>query len=212
MIETNNQNEVIEKNKKLVEKYPFLLPRNVWTDKLIPDYDYEFTNYDDIAIGWKIGFGEFLLEDLREALVKTNYLDKFRFTQIKEKYGSLRLYCNGCPEEVYDVLQKYEFISEYVCIYCGSPHACVVDDYGWYLPLCNDCWDKNNKWRKEKEYKIIPYEKAVGKNICELPDNYTIERYSMGETKKIVHDISDTTQKIKNAYEKRKAENVSREL
>ena len=152
-----NENEVIEINKKLVERYPFLLPRNVWTDKIIPEYNYEFTNYDDIATGWKIAFGEFLLEDLREALVKTNYLDKFRFTQIKEKYGSLRLYCNGAPEEVYDVLNRYEFISEYICIKCGNPHACVVDDYGWYLPLCKDCWDKANKWREENGYNTFSY-------------------------------------------------------
>lgn len=205
-----DKNEIIETNKKLVERYPFLLPRNVFTDKLIPDYDYEYTLYDEINIGWQIGFGEFLLEDLREALVKNDYLDKFRFTQIKEKYGYLRLYCNGAPIEVYNVLQKYEFISEYVCIECGSTHACIVDDYGWYLPLCKDCWDKKNKWREEKGRRVMSYETAVGKNICKLPDSYTIERYSMGEVKKIVHDISDTTQKIREAYEKRKAENVSR--
>ena len=199
-----NENEVIEINKELVERYPFLLPRNVFTDKVISDYNYEFTNYDDIATGWRIGFGEFLLEDLREALVKTNYLDKFRFTQIKEKYGSLRMYTNGNPEEVYDIIQKYEFISEYICYKCGSPHACVVDDYGWYLPLCKDCWDKANKLREEKGYKTISYEKAVGKNLCELPDSYTIKRYSYGGYEDIVYDISDTAQKIREAYKARK--------
>jgi hypothetical protein len=204
MNEYKVEKEVIEKNKELVERYPFLLPRNVWTDKLDEDYNYEYTRYDDIATGWKIAFGKFLLEDLREALIKTDYLDKFRFTQIKEKYGSLRLYCNGCPEEVYDVLQKYEFISEYICIKCGIPHACVVDDYGWYLPLCKDCWDESNKWREEKGYKTIPYEKAVGKNSCELPDSYTIKRYSYGAYEDIVYDISETTQKIRETYELRK--------
>ena len=199
-----NENEVIEINKKLVERYPFLLPRNVWTDKLDEDYNYEYTRYDDISTGWKIGFGEFLLEDLRDALVKTNYLDKFRFTQIKENYGSLRMYTNGNPEEVYDVIQKYEFISEYICYKCGSPHACVVDDYGWYLPLCKDCWDKANKLREEKRYKTISYEKAVGKNLCELPDSYTIKRYSYGGYEDIVYDISDTAQKIREAYKARK--------
>lgn len=197
-------NEIIEINKELVERYPFLLPRNVWTDNIIPDYNYEFTEYDNIATGWRIAFGKFLLEDLREALVKTNYLDEFRFTQIKEKYGSLRLYCNGAPEEVYDVLQKYEFISEYICIKCGSPQACVVDDYGWYLPLCKDCWDKANKHREEKGYKTISYEEAVGKKSWELPDSYTITRYSHGAYSEIVYDFSDTTQKIREAYKARK--------
>ena len=33
----------IEKNKELIKKYPFLLPRNVWTDKVPEDYDYSYT-------------------------------------------------------------------------------------------------------------------------------------------------------------------------
>ena len=114
------------------------------------------------------------------------------------------MYTNGNPEEVYDIIQKYEFISEYICYKCGSPHACVVDDYGWYLPLCKDCWDKANKLREEKGYKTISYEKAVGKNLCELPDSYTIKRYSYGGYEDIVYDISDTAQKIREAYKARK--------
>lgn len=204
MNELQDEKQVIEINKELVERYPFLLPRNVFTDKVISDYNYKFTNYDDIATGWRIAFGEFLLEDLRDTLIKTSYLDKFRFTQIKEKYGSLRLYCNSAPEEVYDVLQKYEFISEYICIKCGSPHACIVDDYGWYLPLCKDCWDKSNKCREEKGYKIKSYEEAVGEELYELPDSYTMTRYSNGNTENIVYDISETTQKIRKAYNARK--------
>jgi hypothetical protein len=204
MNENKVEKEVIERNKELVERYPFLLPRNVFTDKVIPDYDYEFTEYDNIATGWRIAFGELLLEDLRETLVKTDYLDSFRFLQIKEKYGSLRLYTNGAPEEVYDVLQKYEFISECICIKCGSPHACIVDDYGWYLPLCEECWNNSNKWREEKGYKVKSYKEAANGNLYELPDSYTITRYSHGLYTDIVYDISDVSQKIREAYEIRK--------
>ena len=204
MNEYKVEKEVIERNKELVECYPFLLPRNVFTDKVIQDYDYEFTEYDNIATGWRMGFGELLLEDLRETLVKTDYLEKFRFMRIKEKYGSLRLYTNGVPEEVQNVLNKYEFISQYICIKCGSPHACIVDDYGWYLPLCKKCWDNSNKWREEKGYRVMSYEQAVGEEIYELPDSYTVTRHSKGNTEKIVYDISETTQKILEAYKKRK--------
>ena len=196
--------EIIKRNKELLERYPFLLPRNVWTDEIIPDYNYEFTEYDNIATGWRICFGELLLEDLREALVKTDYLDKFRFTQIKEKYGQLRLYSNVAPQEVHDVLDKYEFISQCICIKCGSPHACIVDDYGWYLPLCKECWENSNKLREEKGYKTKTYEEAAGGELYGLPDSYAIERYSKGETEKIVYDISDTTKKIREEYEARK--------
>jgi hypothetical protein len=203
--------QIKNRNKKLVEEYPFLLPRNVWTDKLHKDYNYEYTWYDDIDKGWQIGFGKLLLEDLKQALVETNYLYDFRFMQIKEKYGSLRLYCNGIPQEVHDVLRKYEFISEYVCIQCGSPNAYVVNDYGWYLPLCKDCWDKNNKIREEKGYKTISYEETLNMSYEEIeetvsfdiPNSYKVECYSKGETTTIEYDIRDTKQKIINAYKKR---------
>ena len=31
-----------ELNKKMVEEFPFLLPRNRWTDKVSEDYDYSY--------------------------------------------------------------------------------------------------------------------------------------------------------------------------
>ena len=36
--------KVINKNKTLVEKFPFLLPRNRWTDEAIDDYDCSYTD------------------------------------------------------------------------------------------------------------------------------------------------------------------------
>ena len=194
---------VIENNKKLIDNHPYLLPRNVFSDEVRGDYNYEFTWYDDIPEGWRIAFGEFLLEDLRDALLKTNYLDRFRLFDVKEKYGSLRIYCNAATQEVHDVIRKYEYISQYICFNCGSPHACIVNDYGWYLPLCEECWNKQNIERQEKGYRIMSYEEAGGK-IYELPNSYTVVTYSNGEEKEITYDISETVNKIKKAYSERK--------
>ena len=118
------------RNKKLVKKYPFLLPRSCWTGKVPKDYDYSYTEYGCLSKGWKSGFGEFWLEDLREALIKTNFMDKFMFMELKEKYGSFRQYCNGAPEEVHEVIRKYEYISEYNKKKKKSHNECVVNDYG----------------------------------------------------------------------------------
>lgn len=194
---------VIENNKKLIENHPYLLPRNVFSDEVRGDYNYEFTWYDDIPEGWRIAFGEFLLEDLRDALLKTNYLDRFRLFDVKEKYGSLRIYCNAAIQEVHDVIRKYEYISQYICFNCGSPHACIVNDYGWYLPLCEECWNKEKMERQEKGCRIMSYEEAGGK-IYELPNSYTVVTYSNGEEKEITYDISETVNKIKKAYSERK--------
>lgn len=37
--------------RKLVERYPFLLPRNVITDKIPNDYDYTYIKYLEIPKG-----------------------------------------------------------------------------------------------------------------------------------------------------------------
>ena len=42
-----------EQNKKLCERYPFLLPRNVFSDKLEKDYDYSYIKgIGEIPEGW----------------------------------------------------------------------------------------------------------------------------------------------------------------
>ena len=79
----------INKNKELCEKYPFLIPRNVFTDQISENYDYSWTRLDDLEPGWKIAFGEQLCEELKEALSKAHYVNKFRFSCIKEKLAHL---------------------------------------------------------------------------------------------------------------------------
>lgn len=171
------------RNKKLIQRYPFLLPRH-WKDgKVSRQFDYSYTEYDYIMSGWKKAFGKQLLEDLRTACLKTDFLDKLYFLEIKEKYGQLRLYTNTAPKEVKEVIDKYEFISQYVCINCGNPHACIVDMDGWYLPLCENCWNKNNKQRekggyknKNKSWSEVSKDQQIG-----IPSEYEIVRYSQDE-------------------------------
>lgn len=89
--------EIIEYNKALLERYPFMEPRNVWTGESIEDYTYSWTLADDIPDGWRVAFGDQMLEELREELIKFNYLNDYRPLQIKEKYGTLRWYDSGIP-------------------------------------------------------------------------------------------------------------------
>lgn len=198
MNKRQKKKQIKMRNKKLIKLHPYLLPRNVWTGKIVSRYDYTWTEYDCLSKGWKIGFGKFFLEDLREACLKTNFLNKLRFTDIKEKYGSARFYTFGVPQDVEEVLNKYEFISQYICYYCGSSEGCVVDDYGWYLPMCKCCWDKSNKKRLAKGYKIISWEEALGDNKVGLPNEYRMEYYSSEKSEIITYDISETVNKIKN--------------
>lgn len=194
------------RNKRIIKQYPFLLPRNVYSDKVPSNYDYEYTEYDALLKGWQIGFGKFLLEDLHEACLKTGYLDRLRIEQLKEKYGSMCLYINAAPQEVHDVVRNYEFISQYICAQCGSIHGHVVNDYGWYFPLCKKCYEKNNKRREQRGYKIVPWDKVCKGNEPGLPDSYQVTKFSRHGNRVITYDISEKVEKIKKKYYKRHKE------
>lgn len=156
----------IDRNKKLIKRYPFLLPRNVWTDEMADDYYYDYTLYDSIPDGWRKSFGLAYMEELRSDLIANNYLEEFRILQIKEKYGQLRVYTGAIPRDskVFDIIHKYERLSENVCMTCGKP-AQIVEYCGWLESICEDCWN-------ERENKMI--RKGYSKERREYPkgDDY----------------------------------------
>lgn len=144
-----------EENKALCDRYPFVIPWNRFSGMLIteaqhggywpgnptgiPDYDYEFTELDDMPDGWYRAFGEQMCEEIREALIEDGDLDRYRVVQCKEKYGGLRWYDNGIKQgsRVHDIVRKYENISKYTCIVCGAPATRMT--LGWVSPFCDDC-------------------------------------------------------------------------
>ena len=126
-------------NKQLIEKYPWLLPRNVWTDKVEDNYDYSYTLLDEMPDGWRKAFGEQLCEELQQALLKDGEqaVKDYRIEQIKEKYAALRWYDNYSTEATRKVIDKYEVLSMKTCIQCGKPatkYTC-----GWIVPICDTC-------------------------------------------------------------------------
>ena len=139
--------EIKQKNKELLEKYPWLYPVSEYTGKPLENYDYSFTWMDDIPLGWNIAFGKQMVEELGALLEKYNYQDEYSICQIKEKFGGLRWYDNGFPTEGYEEykewLDKYEELSYKTCIDCGKPAKYFTR--GWITPICEDC-------AKEYEY------------------------------------------------------------
>jgi len=133
-----------KENKELCEKYPFL---TWYGDPLYVGYnedhepDYEYTWQDEVPEGWRKAFCPQIWEELKAILEKADYVDKFRFAQIKEKFGQLRLYDNGVPEEIFDEVldwaNKYEALSANYCIHCGKPAKYM--SLGWISPWCEDC-------------------------------------------------------------------------
>ena len=144
-----------EENRELCDRYPFLIPWNVWTGKritdakeggyylhspkVIPEYDYEYTLLDDMPDGWREAFGIRMCEEIRDALIEDGDLDRYRVVQIKEKYGMLCWYDNGVKvgSRVHNIIRKYESISAGTCIVCGQPATRIT--LGWISPFCDDC-------------------------------------------------------------------------
>lgn len=129
------------KNKKLCKRYPFLIIRDWRTDKPM---DYDFTYLDDMPEGWRKAFGKQMCEEIREVLIKGNYLYDYRIAQIKSKWAELRWYDEGTPESIYkelqDVIDKYTELSRKTCICCGRPATKL--SCGWIDPFCTECAEK----------------------------------------------------------------------
>lgn len=144
-----------EYNKNLLEKYPWLTPYNEWTGELNEDYDYDHTWADDIPDGWRLAFGDQMLEELSQLLKKYNIEKEYSIVEIKEKFGGLRWYDDGFPKEGYeeykDWLYKYEELSFKTCINCGKPATRISK--GWISPYCDDCIDENRSIPIEEFYK-----------------------------------------------------------
>lgn len=129
----------IEKNKELIEKYPWLLPRDRWTGEVIENYDYSFTELDDMPDGWRIAFGEQFCADIQHELdkLRPETAADFRVLQTKEKFGQLRFYTNWVTEGIDEVIRQYENLSEHTCIRCGAPATKITT--GWITPFCDKC-------------------------------------------------------------------------
>ena len=120
-----------------------------------------FTEWDALKSykGWYNAFGEKLLKEIDQQLRKDKMRYTWRIIDIKEKYGSLQIYCNYATNELYDLLAKYERISYHTCIECGKPAKYLSS--GWICPYCEDHYDpthgytaiadENGEWKYETD-------------------------------------------------------------
>lgn len=188
-----------EENKKLVERFPFLLPRSRWTDLPEEDYDYSWTELDAMPDGWRKAFGEMMCSEIKCALLSVSQeaLDNYRIVQIKEKYGGLRWYDNGYPvgSGIGDIIGKYETLSQHICMRCGKPDVPIVGDW-WIFPFCKECYltDERNTAEEWEEYA------AMEDNLM-MPDVYKYTKYIRDEDAIVVKiDIKDTADKIRRKW------------
>jgi len=127
---------ICQYNRELVEKYPFLLPRDK-EGSLPLCYDWSWTIMDLMPPGWAIAFGDEILEDLREALDRSGLLLQYRVLEIKDKFGELRWYDNGATDEVSGILTDYSRRSGRICVKCGKLAVLALNEL--CTPFCDAC-------------------------------------------------------------------------
>ena len=116
----------MERDRYLIERYPWLYP--------YPNND--GTLLDALPSGWRDLILD-LCADLRVLLDKHNLVDKYRVAEAKEKWFMLRWYDyltdgSDMPQDIDDLVIKYEEQSQYVCMLCG-------DDKSSTEPCCTSC-------------------------------------------------------------------------
>ena len=91
--------------------------------------------------GW-----EHLYQPVIDAVNKWNEEHKdvelpMEIIQIKEKYGTLRIYLNFYTDEIKDMIRKAEDESYYTCEICGK-HIGGPITTSWIYSMCEDCFNK----------------------------------------------------------------------
>ena len=135
-----------EKEKILFERYPQL-----FCGRTLP------LTESLMGFGIEVGSGWFkLINDLCEKIQthcdELGYNDT-KFTQIKEKWGRLRIYMNYADDFIYDLIYKAEEDSGHICEVCGSKRGKMRDD-GWHMVRCKKCWEK---YQEEIEERLNTY-------------------------------------------------------
>lgn len=165
------------------KKYPWLNINKV-----------DFNILDEMPIGWRIAFGDMMVEEIDQQLKKEgdDVRNNYQVFQIKEKFGELRWYDNGSAE-IDRIISKYSVISANVCVYCGKPDV-PVHIKGWIYPVCEDCYNKHN-------HGTNTYNEVIDDSDSIIPDKYTVRKYSKENGyEDIIYDISKTVKKIRDIH------------
>jgi len=121
-----------ELEKQLVDAYP----------ALFVEYG---GNPRETCMAWGCTHGDGWFNILKSLCAQINHYVaqhpgmEVRFLQVKEKFGSLRVYHNG-DENVRKIVDQHEELSERTCEQCGQPGEVIKT--GWMACLCPECLEK----------------------------------------------------------------------
>jgi hypothetical protein len=92
-------------------------------------------------MAWGCEHGDGWFGILEKACKKIAKLDNgtFKFDQIKEKFGELRLYYSGGNQEIGKIINEAESESLKTCEHCGTKRNVTTEGAAWILTLCKKC-------------------------------------------------------------------------
>ena len=189
------------RNKRLISKYPWLRAVDWYSMTPMPDPNYDFCSiWDDLPRGWVQAFGRQMCDELEEEFEKYNAQNILYVEQAKEKYGGMRLYMSTVGE-AQGIIDKYEAISESICVRCGRPHTPMLA-LSWISPYCKTCFEYYQK--KDKYWYQKPYEEFVpnDKEKWKTPYTLTWRKYKDGERTEETMDITETVKNIERNWNK----------
>lgn len=105
------------KRDEILKKYPKMFKR---------------VKYFEIEDGWLD-----LLDQLCKLLEPMLEEDQYA-TQVKEKYGGLRVYMTVLSDKAWGIIEQFEEQSKKVCEVCGQP-GFVRRNRGYMQALCDKC-------------------------------------------------------------------------
>jgi hypothetical protein len=89
--------------------------------------------------GW-LDIINYACRHISSRVVKMNYTD-FKIIQIKEKFGSLRMYTASSDDYINGIVAMATSMSICVCEVCGNKGSTRTDK-PWVRTLCNECYNK----------------------------------------------------------------------
>lgn len=87
--------------------------------------------------------------------VKQNWKheEPYRFMQIKEKFGGLRVYDCGHDDTIFGMIFMAEEMSYVTCELCGSPASLCTTGH-WLRTLCPSCAEQNGYRLRQQDDEV----------------------------------------------------------
>jgi len=70
------------------------------------------------------------------------FYGKSNVSQVKEKYGTLRIYAGYHTDEIDKIIRQAEKECDNTCELCGSKEDVKLRGERWYSTMCKECWNR----------------------------------------------------------------------